>query len=394
MIRILGIEENVNSLNDIKKFVKRSKISLFNIPHENKFLIDKKELKFFKSKNVKKQLNEISLIKNQFDLCVVSSWRAARLAYLSGIDYVINFVGNDIRIPPFEKNSRPIYFNESVNNLNWIQRLFYKKIFQNASECVSASDETFSYLFKFRKDGIRIDRTVVDTNIFNLDVKPKTVEKQKFTFFCPQRIGLEKGTSILWDALRLCKSDFDVIQCEWYDETSKEAFEESQKMVENIPKQVKLIPKIPREDMPKYYAAYDGILGEMQLGLINNIEREASFFKKPVICYYNSNLKYLIDQKRITAPFLPNSNNPDEIASVIDKVVNSVKFREELAEKEFDFISEYGNPEKAAAEWDTVFYKAVNKKRKKTSKLQIFCRNLLYTISHKSNNSTKDVILP
>ncbi len=165
-------------------------------------------------------------------------------------------------------------------------------------------------------------------------------------------------------------------------------------MVENIPKQVKLIPKIPREDMPKYYAAYDGILGEMQLGLINNIEREAAFFKKPIICYYNSNLKYLIDQKRITAPFLPNSNDPNEIALIIDKVVNSMKFRDELAEKEFNFISEYGNPEKAAAEWDIVFNRAVNKKRKKTSKLQIFCRYMFYTISHKLNNSTKDVILP
>ena len=100
MIHILGIEENVNSLNDIKKFVKKSKIFLLNIPHENKFLMDKKELKFFKSKNVKEQLNEISLIKNQFDLCVVSSWRAARLAYLSGMNYVINFLlNNELYIP-------------------------------------------------------------------------------------------------------------------------------------------------------------------------------------------------------------------------------------------------------------------------------------------------------
>ena len=53
MIRILGIEENVNSLNDIKKFVKRSKISLFNIPHENKFLMEKK-IKIFQIKKCKK----------------------------------------------------------------------------------------------------------------------------------------------------------------------------------------------------------------------------------------------------------------------------------------------------------------------------------------------------
>jgi hypothetical protein len=56
----------------------------------------------------------------------------------------------------------------------------------------------------------------------------------------------------------------------------------------------------------------------------------------------------------------------------VDQVVNSKKFRDELAEKEFEFICEYGDPEKAGAEWDTVFHKAVNQTRKNPSRLEIF----------------------
>ena len=378
-IKILGIEENVNSINDIKKYVKNSQIYQINIPHKNKFLMDKNELEYFESQVVSKQLKKINKIKKDFDLCVVSSWKGARLAYLADMNYVINFVGNDIRIPPFVKNSKAIYFNEPVNNLNWIQRKFYKKIFDNARICISASDETFSYLEKYRHDGIRIDRTIVDTQLFNQNVKPLEIRKEKFTFFCPQRIGLEKGTDILWKALAKCKSDFEIIQCEWYDETSKEAYQKSKEILKDMPSQVKLIPRLTRKEIPKFYATYDAILGEMRLGLLNNIEREASFFKKPVICYYNPNLKYLIDGKRIEAPFLPNSNDPEEIAKIIDKVVESKKFRETLAKKEHEFIIEYADPFKAAEEWDIVFQKAVkNSKHSRWSKIKSFYRYLFY----------------
>ena len=78
----------------------------------------------------------------------------------------------------------------------------------------------------------------------------------------------------------------------------------------------------------------------------------------------------------------------------VDQVVNSKKFRDELAEKEFEFICEYGDPEKAGAEWDTVFHKAVNQTRKNPSRLEIFFRYLFYALSHKSVNSTNDVVLP
>ena len=48
-LKILGIEENVNSINDIKKYVKNSKIYQINIPHKNNFLMDKNDLEYFES---------------------------------------------------------------------------------------------------------------------------------------------------------------------------------------------------------------------------------------------------------------------------------------------------------------------------------------------------------
>jgi glycosyltransferase involved in cell wall biosynthesis len=394
IIKILGMEENVNSINDIRKFVKKSKIHQINIPHKNNFLMDKNEVKFFKSNNVLKQLEDIERIKNDFDLCLVSSWSTARLAYLAGLKYIIYFVGNDIRIPPFIKKSKPTYFKESVTNLNYLQRSFYKKIFDNAIFCIAASDESFGDLQKFRDDGIRIDRTVVNTKIFNSSIKPIDIIKKKFTFFCPQRIGIEKGTDILWNAISKCKSNFEVIQIEWFDETSLEAKERSYGLLKNKPKNVKLVPKIPREDIAKYMIAYDAILGEMRLGLLNNIEREAAYCQKPVICFYDKKYKYLIDGKMITTPFKPNTNNPEEIAKFIDQVVESKDFRDDLAEKEYEFVKDYANPDKAAEEWDNIFLKSQNFiNYKKSSQIKLFWRKLHYVISHEFL-SKKKVILP
>lgn len=391
MIKILGIEENVNSINDIKKYSKKFHIDLMNIPHKNQFLMNTDEIRYFKTKTSLGQLKELNKIKHEYALCVVSSWKGARLAYLANMNYIINFVGNDIRIPPFEKNSKATYFSDPVNDLKFFQRKFYKNVFDNAIACVAASDETFPFLKKYREDGIRIDRTIVDTEIFNDKVLPKNIKKIKFTFFCPQRIGLEKGTDILWKAIKECKTDFEVIQCEWFDDTSKEASKKSRDILKEKPSQVKLIPKINREDIPKYYAAYDGILGEMRLGILNNIEREAAFCKKPVICYYNKNMKYWIDEKWIIAPFSPNSNDIKSIAETIDKVVTSEEFREDLVQTQFNFISNYANPDKATEEWENVFERCIKKSKK--SKMQEFCRRIFYVISHLTYLSEKDVKL-
>jgi len=201
-IRVLAMEESETLIKDISKFVKKSEINLINIKSNvRSFLVDK-NLEFFESKDPVKQVKRVNQIKDGYDLCLVSSWSAARIAYLADLNYIIFFVGHDIRIPPFIKNSKPSYFKKPVNKLNFFERIFYKKVLYAAIACVTGSEELYDCLKKYRKDAIRIDRVIVDTNTFKPNVKPLDVPKNKFTFFCPQRIGIEKGTDILFMHLK------------------------------------------------------------------------------------------------------------------------------------------------------------------------------------------------
>lgn len=52
IIKILGLEDNVNSINDLRKFVKKSQIHQINIPNKNKFLIETDDIEFFDSLDV------------------------------------------------------------------------------------------------------------------------------------------------------------------------------------------------------------------------------------------------------------------------------------------------------------------------------------------------------
>ena len=131
----------------------------------------------------------------------------------------------------------------------------------------------------------------------------------------------------------------------------------SEELINQKPSQVKLILKMRQEKMAEYYAFADAILGEMKTGHTNSIEREAALCKKPVLNYNNTKWSALLDEKEISTPFLPTSQDPKKIAEVIDNVVNSSDFRNQLAEKEFNFMKELTNPFKAAAVWDDLFEK-------------------------------------
>ena len=384
VIKILGMDDNDITINELRKFVKKSKIDIIKILNEErKILFENSNVEFFDSSIVTEQVDKINEIKEDYDLCVVTSWTTARIAYLADLNYIFSFVGNDIRVPPFIKNSKPDFLKTSGNKLNFFERLFYKKVLDGAIACVTGTQELFSFLKKYRKDGIRIDRVIMDTQMFNPQVEPIKLEKKKFTFFCLQRIGIEKGTDILWKAIKLCKTDFDVFQIDWIDESTPETKKSSVILQKNRPTQVQLVEKINRTDLPNYYKFADGILGDMQSGLLNNIEREAALCKRPVVCFYDPNNRSYFDNKEIVPPFKPNSNNPKKIAELIDKVVSSKEYREQLSKLEYDFVKEIGDPHKAANEWEELFQKLIisHKSIKRNSpKIKIKLRFLLFFI--------------
>jgi len=393
VVKILAMEEGETLINDIGKFVIKSKFHQINIHTKQRdILIDHDNIEFLDSENVLEQVKKINEIKENFDLCLVSSWSTARLAYLADLNYIIFFVGNDVRIPPFIKNAKPAYFSNPVNKSNFLERIFYKKILDNAISCVTGSEELFNYLKKYRKDAVRIDRTIVDTKIFNSKVESINLEKKRFTFFCPQRIGVEKGTEVLWEAIDNCKTDFDVLQVEWFDDKSQESKKINELILSKKPKNVRLIPKIRRDEIAKYYTFADAIIGEMNTGHTNSVEREAALCKKPVITFNDLKWKSKINGKEIESPFQPTSKDPKIIANIIDKTVESKEFREKLAEDEYTFMKELTDPSKAASEWDLLFEKMKLKHttiQKNSSEINQIYKKLIFFVSNGFSSNQK-----
>ena len=118
---------------------------------------------------------------------------------------------------------------------------------------------------------------------------------------------------------------------------------------------------IKRNDIPKYYQWADAVIGNLRIGSYEFVEMESIFSKKPVISYADPKIEIIIDGKKIESPFLPKSNEPKVIAELIDKIVESKEFREELLNKEYEISKEITDPYKAAQWWDSFFEESVRK---------------------------------
>ena len=129
-----------------------------------------------------------------------------------------------------------------------------------------------------------------------------------------------------------------------------------------------------REELGKYFVAVDAIMGQMRSGIQGGIERDAAFCKKPVICYTDPKKPMIIDGETIIPPFLPKSNEAQEIANIIDSVVESKQFRDDLAEKEYEYIKKLSDPELVSKDWENIFAKVFEKNKKLDRKLPILDR--------------------
>ena len=380
-MKILAIGDATNNFYMMQKYAKNFEIHLIDFPKKG---IDIKvhsspsgEVELFDSLLISKQVEKIKQIKDEFDLCIAKPWAGARIAYLAGLNYILYFTGSDIITPPFVKNAKHPYSDEVTENFSHLERWFYRKVFDSAIACVTGSAEYFLPLQKYRKDAIRIDRVCVDTEIFNKNITKYDLQKKKFTFFAPQRLGLEKGYDLIWDAIKLCKSDFDFLQVKWFVESNRggTAVTDPSKLskitmdlYENAPPHVKFIPPIDHKDLGKYLAACNAVIGEMRGGFLPGIDREAAFCKKPILSYSDPNKKTILDGKNIESPFLPKSRNPRELADLIDKIVESKEFRDDLATKEYEYIKNLSTPELVMKDWEAVFerfskkYKTIDRK--------------------------------
>ena len=385
-MKILAIGDIADDYYTLKKFTKRSEIHLIDFPKQGvaKTTNIPTGREYFDSILISKQVKKIKEIKDDYDLSIVLSWAAARVAYLAGINYMIYFVGGDIGNPPFVKNNIPIYSGgkESIPHLNWIERNFYKKVFDTAICHVASKNEFFS-LKKYTSSGIRFDRVFVDTTLFNDKIKPINRPKKKFTFISLGRIGKAKGMDIIWEALKLCKTDFEILQVEWFIERTKEEKKDNEILIKNLPKQVKLIPLIKREELSKYIIWADAVMGQIT-GNTSAIERDAAFCKKPVIHYINPEDPHVIDGKEVVASFEPKSKDPHVVAELIDKIVTSKEYREKLVQKQYDFVKKLSDPELVIKDWENLFEQLIKKYpsiNRKNSNFKLKFENLLSNLA-------------
>jgi len=384
VINILAIGDVGNILATLRKFTK-TKIHIINSPKDDAGLFtydDSYEL--FENYKVQDQVKKINEIKNNFDFCITMG-AGERIAYLADLNYISLYVGRDIDAPRFIKNPTEEYFTEPIHTLNFLERRFYRRVFDSAIAHIGGR-WLLPDLKKYSKNYIRLDRVIIDPTLFNDTIKPIDKKKEKFTFFCPQRLGLGKGTDILWEAIKYCKTDFDIIQVDWRGVSQDQDKKTSLKLRESRPKQVKLIPMIKRNEITKYYAWADAVIGNLRMGYFENIELEAIFCKKPVISYVDKSIQYILENKQLESQFLPTSNEPKEIAKVIDKVVESKEFRDDLLKREREFVLEIANAEKIAQWWDSLFEQMVTKHKsihRNSSKSALKFNQMLFLIGNR-----------
>ena len=389
VIKVLAIGDLANNSSVLKNFVKKSEINLVNFSWSGASTItdDKEDVEFLDPDKVMLQVNRINELKDDYDVCLAISSAGARIAYLADLNYIFFLVGNDIRTPPFiKKVIDPLASDNAIHNLNFFERRFYWNVYQNARICVANFQRNFNYLKKYRDDAIRFDKVAVDIKIFNKNVIPVNRKKEKFTFFSPQKIALQKGYDKILEALPYCKSDFEILQVEWFDKRNKKEIEFMEKVLESKPDKITFVPLMSRDNVARYFAFSDAVLGSMNIGFPEGIEREAVFCNRPVIAYNNSNYDYFLDGNKEKSPFLPTTRDPKDIAKIIDLVVESHEFREKLFEEEFEFIKKIGEPYQAAAEWDKLFeenFKKYKTIRRKSSSIRIKFRIWYFLIANR-----------
>ena len=384
VINILAIGDVGNILATLRKFTK-TKIHIINSPKDDAGLFTyDASYELFENYKVQDQVKKINEIKNNFDFCITMGV-GERIAYLADLNYISLYVGRDIDAPRFIKNPTEEYFTEPIHTLNFLERRFYRRAFDSAIAHIGGR-WLLPDLKKYSKNYIRLDRVIIDPTLFNDTIKPIDKKKEKFTFFCPQRLGLGKGTDILWEAIKYCKTDFDIIQVDWRGVSQDQDKKTSLKLRESRPKRVKLIPMIKRNEITKYYAWADAVIGNLRMGYFENIELEAIFCKKPVISYVNKSIQYILENKQLESQFLPTSNEPKEIAKVIDRVVESKEFRDNLLKKEREFVLEIANAEKIAQWWDSLFEQMVTKHKsihRNSSKFALKFNLILFLIGNR-----------
>ena len=383
VIKVLAIGDVGNIIRTIQKYTKKSKIHLINYPRDGSAVFTNPDnVESFRTWKVKEHVDKINEIKDDFDICLTMA--TERTAFLTDLNYISYYVGGDIEAPRFKKDSKDSAAGgaESIHQRNFLERKFYWNAFRTAIAHVAGVWQ-FTELEKYAENGIRNAMLPIDTQEFNPQVKPIEREKKKFTFFCPMRMEKYKGTDLLWEALKFCKSDFEILSVEWFGERTQEERNFKQKLLQNKPKQIRLIPPVKRSEIARYYTFADAVIANLFFGVFELVGLESVMCGTPVIQYTDKKKKIILEQEEVESSFQPFSNDPRSIAEIIDRIVESKEFREKLFLDEYNFVDKIANPIKCAEWWDNLFEKYFNEygtihKKSSTIKIKLRMLNFLF----------------
>ena len=381
---MLAIGDVGSIVRTIRKYVKKSEIRMINYPQDGAGVFTAPDdVELFKTWKVQEHVKKINEIKDGFDICLTTA--SERIAYLADLNYIAYYLGRDIDVPRFEKNSAESWQTEPIFKLNFLETAFYWNAFKNAVAHVTGMWQ-YEYLAKYTKTGINSARIPIDIDEFNPDVNPIDRKKTKFTFFSPMRMERGKGTDLLWNAIKLCKSDFEILGVDWFGETTEEERQFKRKLIDEMPPQIKLIPPIKRSEIARFYTFADAVIANLFIGTFELVGLESVMCGTPVIQYTDHKRKIIVDGKEIKSQFLPFSNDPKSIANVIDKVVESKEFREKLFRDEYEFVNKIADPVKCAEWWDELFADLAKKHksiRKNSSPLRVKLRMISFLIANR-----------
>lgn len=317
---------------------------------------------FFVRKGIESQINQIRDLSKNYDVFLCYGWPAAAICYLAGVNYGMVFF--DAYIDPEYRIRKKI---SRIKEL--VLQDVYKEAIKNATFTVAGLPHDGEILKKYRTN-VKIIFQLIDKDMFHPNVEKIDLKQGKFTFFSPQRIDPDKGQLIMWDAIRLTKSDFVVLQTDWG------TGEYYNKVISTKPDKVKIIPKVRRENMANYFVSVDALLGQVSPTSVGSIEREASLCNIPVFCY----APYSFSEND---PVYRESKEPSEIAEYIDKMVTDLKFRDELREKQHKWVEDVFDNKKTINQWKEVFEEAVKKKINYKVKFQHILMIKIITIVEK-----------
>lgn len=293
---------------------------------------------FFQKNELSSCVKQIKDLSENYDIFVTFGWIAAAVCYLANVNYSMYFVDSFID-PEYRIRQKP-----SLLKKNFFDSLF-KDTLKHANKIVAAFPNDGKILKKYRND-VKIIFPFVDTKMFHPNNKKINFGYDSFVFFSPQRIDPAKGHEKIFKAIKLTKTNFVVLQTDW---GSGDYYE---KILQSKPAKVKLIPKIVRSKMPSYYVSTNALLGQFSYSGCGGTEREAILCGIPVFCYESY-------QYTDNDPFFK-SQNPNEIANYVDKIVEDENFRTELVRIQNLWVKKYFDFKKLSNDWNELLENSVN----------------------------------